>query len=184
MRPGILVTILVAASAAEASTIEQIVGKARNGAVERAALTSVDGHIRLTVVVTTESSEMEEVTVPITLPRGLVATGLGLAQGTTRPAPANLFVRTDARESYDEIVTASRDPALLEASSNGRLLLHVFPVTDDTPATITIELSTSASAAHVDQRQSLLAVPRPRSQRLDLEELEATYAEYWPQHRD
>lgn len=163
--------LLLTATAAEASTHRRL---------ERLD----DGHAILKVVLTTRQTTAQELTVPIDVPAGMVVTGLSIRIGRDAPMIAQPLRASAARDVYDDVVAQLRDPALLEITKTGSMRLSVYPVTKDTPARVTIELTserTIEGLVRVDRETSLVAAPDGPENR-DRRSGE-TYASYWPAHR-
>jgi len=172
--------LLLASTAAEASTARARPGVPTGGRLAHAVVEAIDeGHATLTFVLTTTSREGREVIVPIDLPEGMTATGLTISMGRDAAESARTDMAGSARAYYDRTVVQIKDPALLEWAADGRLRLSVFPVVRGTPARVTIELTATDQAADlacVDRATSLIAAPG-RPDRND------PYADYWPAHR-
>jgi len=92
----------------------------------------------LTLDLATASKDWVATQVAIAVPPGTVATALTLdSEGKTlRGRPLRIEAAHDA---YDQALLIKRDPALLEQTDSG-LLLHVFPIARDTPASVRIFL--------------------------------------------
>ena len=158
--------LLATAAAAEASTSRRI---------ERVD----EDHARLKVVVTTSARGMQEVILPITVPDGMVVTGLSITVGREAPMVARPLLAASARNIYDQVVREIRDPALLETTETGGFQLSVFPVTRAAPARVVIELTAIDKVeglAHVTHATSLVAAPM-------MYDRDDPYADYWPEHR-
>ncbi len=143
-----------------------------------------DGHATLKVVLTTKEATAQELVVPIAVPAGMVVTGLSIRIGRDTPMIAQPLLASSARDVYDDVVAQLRDPALLEITRTGTMRLSVYPVTRDTPARVTIELTsmhTVEGLARVDRVTSLVAVPDEEDARKARRR--GAYANYWPAHR-
>jgi len=152
-------------------------GVPTGGKVARTTFTTVDEtHSTLELVLSTTSRDGREVSLPISLPAGLLATGLSVSIGGDEPTAASVFTPGGARTIYDRVVAEIKDPALLEWTSDGRVKLSVFPVRRDARATVTIALTTiDETGLHVDRETSLMAAPGQREERF-------AYGDYWPAH--
>jgi hypothetical protein len=142
-----------------------------------------DGHATLKVVLTTKEATAQELVVPIAVPAGMVVTGLSIRIGRDTPMIAQPLLASSARDVYDDVVAQLRDPALLEITRTGTMRLSVYPVTRDTPARVTIELTSmdTEGVARVDRVTSLVAVPDEEDARKARRR--GGYADYWPAHR-
>ena len=89
---------------------------------------------RVELQVATSEVVRRDLLVPIELPAGAIATGLALQGTAARALPAH-----DADTRYREDLGWRKDPALLEWLGDQRLMLHVFPVVRDHPATVEVE---------------------------------------------
>lgn len=170
--------LVLASTSADASNTRAGAGVPRGGRLAHSSFETVDDtHATLTFVLSTTSQTAREVIVPITLPDGMVATGLSLTMGDAPPLTGFAFARSSARDGYEDIVRQIVDPALLEYAGRGRLRLSVFPIARGTPARVTIQLTAIEDASvetRVDGEVSILAAPG-----LDTHD---PYADYWPAH--
>jgi Vault protein inter-alpha-trypsin domain len=94
-----------------------------------------------TVMVTTGEASATEVVLPIELPDGAHVTAMAIVgdDGTRLKATA---MRADrAAGLYQDEVDRARDPALLEQRPDGRVVLHVYPVTRDRPVRIELTVA-------------------------------------------
>jgi hypothetical protein len=176
----IALLLVTATAAAEASTARRIAGAPSSGKLAHAVVEQVDDdHAVLTFVLTTTARGPQEITVPIDLPMGMAATGLSIAMGRDVAMSAVPLRAENARGIYDQVVRQVRDPALLEVTEEGGMLLSVFPVTRGVPARVTIELTAVDKVeglARVNYTTSLVAAP--------MAERNDPYADYWPAHRE
>jgi hypothetical protein len=106
-------------------------------------------HVMVTFELATVAADKQEIVMPLAISRDVEITGLSVALGG-RFAMASSLTPHDATKTYDQIKELVRDPALLEwtasRSRTERLMLHVFPVTNDMPATITLEIELAHDA--------------------------------------
>jgi hypothetical protein len=174
--------LLVTVAAAEASTPRRIAGAPTGGKLAHAVVENVDDdHAVLTFVLTTTKRGPQEVTVPIDLPLGMVATGLSIAMGREAAMSARPLRASSATGIYDLVVREVRDPALLEITEEDGMKLSVFPVTRGVPARVTIELTSVDKVddldglPHVTSATSLIAAPA-------VYDRDDAYTSYWPQH--
>lgn len=130
-------------------------------------------HVRvaMTFTLTVSGETQRNLEVPIEMPRDAAVIGLTLALGDSKSTAR--FVWADAaRSAYEKIVVVRRDPALLEwiegTDDHQRLMLHVFPVTGNTPATVTITFITESPVVMmvapwitVDKHFTATTAPRP-----------------------
>jgi hypothetical protein len=118
--------------------------------LDRVALTIRDApmrtHVTLTLVLSSSAEDVRtapELVLPLDVSRDVAATRMIAAVGDVALV-STVSDRDVARDTYQEVVEHLRDPALLERSAalgdGERLMLHVFPVLRDHPATVTIEL--------------------------------------------
>ncbi len=92
----------------------------------------------VTLDLATDSRDWLDTTLSIAVPPGTVATALVLDSegGTSR---GRTLAIGEARAEYDEALRIKRDPALLEQVGTN-LVLHVFPIVRDAPATVHVYL--------------------------------------------
>jgi hypothetical protein len=187
MRITIVATILAVATTADASRTKPKPDAmvAQGGTVTYYRLSPVtNDHAMLRFVLATTSKEAREVSVPITVPVRFVVTGLSLSMTDAEPMVGAVRAITEARQQYDDIVAQIKDPAIVERIDDRHVMVHVFPVSRNAAATITLELATyDPTVPYVSKESSLVAVPkwvaRPRSSEQDRDD---AYAAYWPDH--
>jgi Vault protein inter-alpha-trypsin domain len=189
MRITIVATILAVATTANASRVKPKSDAmvAKGGTVTYHKLSPVDDdHAKLRLVLATTSKEAREVSVPITVPARFVVTGLSLSMTGEEPMFGAVRATAEARQQYDDVVAQIKDPAIVERIDDHHVMLHVFPVSRDAAATITLELTAyDPSLLYVSKQSSLVAVPDwvapppPTEGQRDDE-----YASYMPEHRE
>jgi hypothetical protein len=138
-------------------------------------------HAKLRIVLATISIDMREAWVVVPIPARFVVTGLSLSMTGAAEMPAHLQAVADAHATYDRVVALIKDPALVEWIDDRHVMVHVFPVTRDASATVTLELAAGSDQPHVDQDTSLLATPTTAPR--DDDDIDP-YADYWPDHAD
>ena len=105
-------------------------------------------HVRVTIAftLTVEDTQTREVIFPIKISRGAAVVGLTLDRKNDEMAHGDVLPAREARMTYERIVRGRRDPALLEwhtaTDAHDHFQLHVFPMSNEAPARITIELVT------------------------------------------
>lgn len=165
MRTFPALLLLLATATASASTAVRIAPRDRD-------------HATMSFVLTTKSQSPEEIIVPVTIPDDMVITGLTIRIGREERLVARPLLPRYARRAYAEVVSELRDPALLEATDRG-IQLSVFPITRNTPARVTLELTAIDrldGRPRLGPRTSFVAAP------IAFEDYEP-YADYWPAHR-
>ena len=183
MRIRLVMLALTVATTAHASRARPDVMIAKGGRVTYHKLSPIDDdHAKLRIVLATRSTEMREVSVPITIPKRFVVTGLLLSMAETEPVVARTLERIAAGDEYRATVEQVKDPAIVEWIDAHHVRVRVFPVTRYAAATVTLQLAVVAPAvAHVTPTISLLALPpwvEPREGPIE----DARYASYWPSH--
>jgi hypothetical protein len=139
-------------------------------------------HAKLRVVLATRSTEMREAWVAVAIPARFVVTGLSLSMTGAAEMPAHLQEVAGAHATYDRVVELIKDPALVEWIDDRHVMVHVFPVSRDASATVTLELASGSDQPHVDEHTSLLATPD--AARPDDDDSIDPYADYWPDHAE
>jgi hypothetical protein len=129
-------------------------------------------HVRvaLTFTLSVDRRAPSDVVLALDVPRDTAVVGMRLLLGEN-DARAALVWSEPARKVYNAIVERDRDPALLEwAETNDthhRLQLRVYPVTNTTPATVTImfvapkPIVVKPTGFAIDQRFAVTALPCP-----------------------
>jgi hypothetical protein len=125
-----------------------------NGHVVKSALAKN----KVTIEIAGRDTSATNVDVPIALPAGTRVTGLTVSIGGVTQR-AELIAVSDARSRYRSIVGWRNDPALLEheltSQTSEQFTLHVFPVTAQSHAVVTLELGHGDAA--VDPQLALVA---------------------------
>ncbi|HET9485354.1 MAG TPA: VIT domain-containing protein [Xanthomonadales bacterium] len=135
-------------------------------------------HVRVTVAftLTVEDAQPRELVLPITIARSAAVVGLTLDRKTDEMAYAEALPTHEARRTYERIVGRRSDPALLEWSaatgSYDEYRLHVFPMSAQAPARITIELVSDDPIALASSLKPVFLYqrtkqPRPTAKRAD-----------------
>lgn len=121
----VAVPMLLCALAAEAWAAEaEVEMKSCN---VRAEITGAVATTTVEMVFVNYSANQREASVQFQLPSGAAVHELALWVGGLRQA-GEVYPRIQARQIYDSIVNARRDPALLECLGNGTWQLQVFPI--------------------------------------------------------
>ena len=144
MRTVLLVVLALGASTAFADPRLPSAGRFKAGKVENSSVAFDDRaegkKIFWTFDVRTSSAMGIELTVPLTIPTTASVTSMRVKLGDQEELFAESVAAADARTRYEIIVSRATDPALLEHVADDQLRLRVFPVSQSSPATITIEL--------------------------------------------
>jgi hypothetical protein len=136
-------------------------GRVQGGTIRVVADEPVENLVGWTLHVATKAREMREVVIPIEVPRDISISHLEMRLSTDDdPLVGELLAATEARETYRMIVENYSDPALLEwvasTETSHQLLLHVYPVTREVPAQVTL-LGVRGEPQVVSRAQSLVA---------------------------
>lgn len=132
-------------------------GSPTSAQLERVHVVADGSTTRLSFVLTTDAELPHAASIPIA-PGGARATALAVTIGGVRTV-ASAMRDDEARAEFARLVELRKDPALLEQTSQGELVLRVYPLSAAYPATIeiTFERTTTASVRAVNAVTSLYA---------------------------
>lgn len=112
------------------------------------AETETGSFVALDLAIGTSSENNQAAAIAIEVPAGARVVGMMLTAGGSR-WKAEELTPTEASDRYDREVSRFGDPALLMWKGTGdteRLVLHVAPIRNDSPATVTLRIAMPLSA--------------------------------------